>query len=85
MEMMRDQSWFWSIGGLVMSGAYTAVVVINPAPEEIAYGIGELLCRFDVFVLTITRMRCSGSVSRDLGRYHSILLNAAYLVACQPR
>lgn len=39
-KMMRDQSWFWSIGGLMMAGALTVVVVINPVPEPVAYGIG---------------------------------------------
>lgn len=47
-KMMRDQSWFWSIGGLVMAGACTAVVVINPVPEPVAYGIG----RFSAILLS---------------------------------
>jgi uncharacterized integral membrane protein len=40
-KMLRDLSWFWSIGGLIMAAACTVVVVINPVPEPVAYGIGE--------------------------------------------
>ncbi|KAL3421191.1 hypothetical protein PVAG01_07636 [Phlyctema vagabunda] len=39
-KMLRDQSWFWSISGLLVAGACTVVVVINPVPEPVAYGIG---------------------------------------------
>jgi hypothetical protein len=39
-KMIRDQSWFWSIPGLLVAGACTVVVVINPIPEPVVYGIG---------------------------------------------
>ncbi|KAG4423126.1 hypothetical protein IFR04_003763 [Cadophora malorum] len=39
-KMMRDLSWFWSIPGLIMASAITVVVVINPVPEPVSYGIG---------------------------------------------
>jgi hypothetical protein len=39
-KMLRDLSWFWAIGGLVMAAACTVVVVIDPVPEAVAYGIG---------------------------------------------
>lgn len=58
-KMMRDQSWFWSIGGLVMAGACTVVVVINPVPEPVAYGIGKCpILLFLVFLLS-RLIRCS--------------------------
>jgi hypothetical protein len=40
-KMIRDQSWFWSIGGLAMAVICTVVVVIPPVPQPVAYGIGE--------------------------------------------
>jgi len=42
-KMIRDQSWFWSIPGLFVAVACTVVVVINPVPEAVAYGIGMFL------------------------------------------
>lgn len=39
-KMMKDLSWFWSIPGLIMAAALTVVVVINPVPEPVSYGIG---------------------------------------------
>ncbi|KAG4434698.1 hypothetical protein IFR05_009808 [Cadophora sp. M221] len=39
-KMMRDLSWFWSIPGLIMASAVTVVVVINPVPEPVSYGLG---------------------------------------------
>ena len=44
-KMMRDLSWFWSIPGLIMASAITVVVVINPVPEPVSYGIGMLNIR----------------------------------------
>jgi hypothetical protein len=41
--MIRDQSWFWSIPGLFVAIACTVVVVINPVPEPVAYGIGKIM------------------------------------------
>lgn len=41
-KMMRDLSWFWSIPGLLVAGATTVVVVINPVPEPVSYGLGML-------------------------------------------
>jgi hypothetical protein len=40
-KMIRDQSWFWSIPGIVVAGACTVVVVINPVPEPVSYGLGK--------------------------------------------
>jgi hypothetical protein len=42
-KMIRDQSWFWSIPGLFVAIACTVVVVINPVPEPVAYGIGKIM------------------------------------------
>lgn len=39
-KMIRDQSWFWSIPGLIVAIACTVVVCIHPVPKEVAYGIG---------------------------------------------
>jgi hypothetical protein len=39
-KMIRDQSLFWSVPGLLVASACTVVVVINPVPEPVAYGIG---------------------------------------------
>jgi len=39
-KMIRDQSWFWSVPGLLVASACTVVVVINEVSEEVAYGIG---------------------------------------------
>ena len=39
-KMIRDQSWFWSIPGLLVAVACTVVVVINPVEEPVAYGVG---------------------------------------------
>ncbi|KUJ15886.1 uncharacterized protein LY89DRAFT_567853, partial [Mollisia scopiformis] len=39
-KMLRDLSWFWSIPGLFVAVACTVVVVINPVPEPVSYGIG---------------------------------------------
>jgi hypothetical protein len=46
-KMIRDQSWFWSIPGLLVAAACTVVVCINPVPEPVAYGIGKSL-HFDI-------------------------------------
>ena len=40
-KMMRDLSWFWSIPGLIVASAVTVVVVINPVPEPVSYGLGK--------------------------------------------
>lgn len=40
-KMMRDQSWFWSVPGLLVAIACTIVVCIHPVPSHIAYGIGR--------------------------------------------
>ena len=40
-KMVRDLSWFWSVGGLIIAGATTVVVVINPVPEPVSYGLGR--------------------------------------------
>jgi len=48
-KMIRDQSWFWSIPGLFVAIACTVVVVINPVPESVSYGIGMLL-NFHTFI-----------------------------------
>lgn len=39
-KMIREQSWFWSIPGLLVAAACTVVVVVNEVPEPVAYGIG---------------------------------------------
>lgn len=39
-KMIRDQSWFWSIPGLVVAVACTVVICIHPVPKAAAYGIG---------------------------------------------
>ena len=44
-KMMRDQSWFWSIGGLISASVCTVVVLINHVPEAVAYGIGKIYAR----------------------------------------
>jgi hypothetical protein len=41
-KMIRDQSLFWSIPGLLVAAACTVVVVINEVPEPVSYGIGTL-------------------------------------------
>ena len=40
-KMIRDQSWFWSIPGLLVAIACTVVVCIHQVPNVIAYGLGE--------------------------------------------
>lgn len=40
-KMIRDQSWFWSIPGLVVAVACTVVICIHPVPKAAAYGIGK--------------------------------------------
>lgn len=70
-KMMRDQSWFWSIGGLIMAGACTVVVVINPVPEPVAYGIGESFSLLYLYKLTILRLGCSILMGRRVGSHHS--------------
>ncbi|KAG9239857.1 hypothetical protein BJ878DRAFT_530347 [Calycina marina] len=39
-KMLRDQSWFWSVGGILMGIACTIVVCIQEVKKEVAYGIG---------------------------------------------
>ena len=39
-KMIRDQSWFWSIPGLLVAIACTVVVVIHSVPKPVSYGIG---------------------------------------------
>lgn len=40
-KMLLDQSLFWSIPGLLVAIATTVVVVINPVPEPVSYGLGK--------------------------------------------
>jgi len=42
-KMLRDQSWFWSVAGILVGIACTIVVCIQEVPKEIAYGIGKLV------------------------------------------
>jgi len=39
-KMLRDQSWFWSIPGIIVAMACTAVICIHSVPKSVAYGIG---------------------------------------------
>ncbi|TAQ86515.1 hypothetical protein B7494_g5180 [Chlorociboria aeruginascens] len=39
-KMIRDQSWFWSISGLLVAISCTIIVCIHAVPNTVAYGIG---------------------------------------------
>jgi hypothetical protein len=72
-KMLRDLSWFWSIGGLIMAGACTAVVVINPVPESVAYGIGKFFPPLHLHKLTSLRLGRSIFMGRCMGSHHGTL------------
>ncbi|RFU31585.1 hypothetical protein B7463_g4752, partial [Scytalidium lignicola] len=39
-KMIKDQSWFWSIPGLLVAISCTLVVCIHPIPKAVSYGVG---------------------------------------------
>jgi hypothetical protein len=53
-KMLRDLSWFWSIPGLLMASACTVVVVINPVPEAVSYGIGMYIYLLEFIIVLIS-------------------------------
>lgn len=52
-KMIRDLSLFWSIPGLLVAGACTVVVVINPVPEPVSYGIGMFYLPIYFYIMLI--------------------------------
>ena len=66
-KMLRDQSWFWSISGILVGIACTIVVCIQEVPKEIAYGIGRLFLNLQGLLVLTKQSRLGLPI--PLGRY----------------